>query len=52
MAHVSKTSAGDEVRTRKQENLDSDCQLLDFRGQLFSFAVMDKWKIMLHIRVS
>ncbi|XP_031600246.1 MYCBP-associated protein [Oreochromis aureus] len=34
MAHVSKTSAGDEVRTRKQENLDSDCQLLDFRGPM------------------
>ncbi|XP_006790818.1 MYCBP-associated protein isoform X1 [Neolamprologus brichardi] len=34
MAHVSKTSADDEVRARKQENLDSDCQLLDFRGSM------------------
>lgn len=52
MAHVSKTSADDEVRARKQENLDSDCQLLDFRGQLFSFALMEKWIIMLDIRLS
>lgn len=48
MAHVSKKD--DEVRARKQENLDSDCQLLDFRGQLFSLALMDKWIIMLDIR--
>lgn len=52
MARVSKTSADDEMRARKQENLDSDCQLLDFRGQLFSLALMDKWIIMLDIRLS
>lgn len=52
MARVSKTSADDEMRARKQENLDSDCHLLDFRGQLFSFALMDKWIIMLDIRLS
>lgn len=52
MAHVSKTSADDEMRARKQENLDSDCHLLDFRGQLFSCALMDKWIIMLDIRLS
>ncbi|XP_042071916.1 MYCBP-associated protein isoform X3 [Haplochromis burtoni] len=34
MARVSKTSADDEMRARKQENLDSDCHLLDFRGSM------------------
>lgn len=30
MARVSKTSADDEMRARKQENLDSDCRSVVF----------------------